>query len=141
MINLEQLSKEGKLYKWENQNCNKCSHIMWGHGFVLRYFQSFSDPLYMKKYRCPNCKVVVTTRPLGYWPFLRTKAEKVFDILNYRFTHFLDPPVWPIGFPRQRGGYWMRKWIRFYKMNYSNSNKELIKVLLELKSNFQSFFT
>jgi hypothetical protein len=140
MINLEQLSKEGKSYKWENENCNKCSHIMWGHGFTSRYFQSFSDPLYMKRYRCPNCKAIVTTRPLGYWQLVRTEAEKVFDTLHYRLTHYVFPPVWPIGISRQRGGYWLRKFSHFFKMNFSSS-KNILQSLSDLKSNLQSFFT
>jgi hypothetical protein len=140
MINLEQLSKEGKSYKWENENCNKCSQVMWGHGFASRYFQSFSDPLYMKRYRCPNCKAVITSRPHGYWPSVRTEIDKVFDTLHYRLTHYVFPPVWPLGITRQRGGYWLKKFTNFCKMNFSNS-KNILQTLSDLKSNLQSFFT
>lgn len=140
MINLVQLSNEGKSFKWEKQFCKNCSRCMWGHGFAARYFESFSVPLYMKRFRCPNCKAVATTRPQGFWNLIRTEIESVFNTLYYRLTHSADPPVWPTGFPRQRGGYWLRKWTRYFKMHFSKSSDDLIRALLTLKIQMQSFF-
>lgn len=139
-INMDQLSKEGKSFKWKKEICQKCDRNMWGHGFTTRYFQSYSDPLYLKRYRCNGCKTVVTMRPAGFWSFLRTDFFNIFATLLYRLTHAADPPVWPEGFPRQRGGYWLRTFYKFFKMNGMSSYSSPLEFLYSLKSTSQNFF-
>ena len=140
-IDLVQLSKEGKTYKWKKEICVKCSRCMWGHGFTSRYFQSFSEPVYLKKYRCEGCKTVVTMRPSGFWPLLRTEISIIFKVLIYRFVHSGDPPAWPEGFPRQRGGYWLRQFNKYFKMNAINLFLNPIDYLYSLQGVSLNFFT
>ena len=138
-INIDQLSKEGKLFKWGTRICDFCKVQMWGHGFVTRCFQSYSYPLYVKRYRCNGCSIVITCRPSSFWPHLQTEFIIIFNTLIYRLSHAADPPVWPEGIPRQRGGYWLRIFNRYYKMNglsYSNP----LNYLKSLKGAMQNFF-
>lgn len=139
-INMDQLSKEGKSFKWEKEFCEKCHRYMWGHGFTTRYFQSYPEPLYIKRYRCAGCSIVVTCRPLGFWPSLRTEFNIIFNALIYRLSHSADPPVWPVGVTRQRGGYWLRTFYKYFKMNVSQPYTNPIDFLYSLKRASQNFF-
>lgn len=139
MINMDQLSKEGKSFNWEKQLCEKCSCFMWGHGYVTRYFESFSEPLYMKRFRCHRCKVVGCVRPDGYWPFIKTPIINIFDVLTYRLSQILEP-VWPEGYPRQRCGYWLRRFQSFFKMHFMSKEIGLLETIAYLKREMQTFF-
>lgn len=139
-INLDQLSKEGKSYKWEKKNCEKCQRRMWGHGFTTRYFQSYIAPFYLKRYRCNGCKSVITARPFGFWRFLRSEFSVIFKTLIYRLSHATDPPVWPVEVTRQRGGYWLRAFNKYFKMNDQQSYSSPIDFLSSLKIASHNFF-
>ncbi len=112
-ITVEELSKSGKNHKWERHFCNKCSRFMWGHGFVTRYFQSIDGCVYLKRYRCPKCTTVATTRPDGHWPMIRSSIRAIFSILLTR----ISSGTWPISFSRQRGGHWLRRFVNHAKMS------------------------
>lgn len=112
-ITVSELSKNGKNHKWDNFHCSKCNRNMWGHGFVGRYFSSFVDAIFLKRYRCPDCCVVVTARPEGHRPRLRSSTFVIYQALSCRIT----TGVWPSGFPRQRGGHWIRRFVNFAKMS------------------------
>jgi hypothetical protein len=86
---------------------------MWGHGFVSRYFSSISNFIFLKRYRCPDCSTVVTTRPDGYWPFIRSSIFKVYKMLETR----ISTGSWPVNFPRQRGGHWLKRFVNYAKMS------------------------
>ncbi len=62
--------KKKKNFKWPSlkvcPNCN--SHRVWKHGFVLRLFDGFDEGLWLRRYRCPDCKTVITMRPRDYLP-------------------------------------------------------------------------
>ena len=111
-ITVSELSKDGKNHKWDKCHCNKCNRWMWGHGFVGRYFTSLEVVLFLKRYRCPDCSTVVTARPYDYWPFVRSSISIIHSMLMARvLTGF-----WPSGFPRQRGGHWLRRFAMNAKM-------------------------
>ena len=64
-VQLKDIFEQGKDYRWiRPAACLNCNHYMvWGHGFVPRYFDGFVGCLYMKCYRCPLCCCVMTSRP------------------------------------------------------------------------------
>ena len=67
-VNLDELQAEGKSYRWERpRHCPGCNGIrLWGHGYVLRYFQGFASGLWLRRWRCADCTQVHTLRPFGW---------------------------------------------------------------------------
>ena len=110
-ITIEELSKKGKTHKWEKHYCDKCQRSMWGHGFVMRYFSETWAGIYVKRYRCPDCSTVVTTRPQTYWQGVRSAILTIYEVLKSKLTGF-----WPPGFQRQRGLHWLRRFVDYAKM-------------------------
>jgi len=111
-ITFEELSKVGKDYNWPNHLCKSCKRNMWGHGYVARYSSILADAVYLKRYRCPDCRTVVTVRPEGYWPRIRSSILAVFEALKSKLSHGL----WPGGFSRQRGGHWLNRFVGLARM-------------------------
>jgi hypothetical protein len=66
---LAELFSLGKLYTWPRPtSCPRCgSRRLWGHGYVRRYFDGLSEPLWIKRWRCPDCGGVHTCRPDSHW--------------------------------------------------------------------------
>ena len=73
-IRLEVLSREGKRFKWTRPPPCKCGHIFWGHGYVARYFDGYSEKLWLKKWRCPLCRSLITFFPNGYIKFVGSET-------------------------------------------------------------------
>ena len=111
-INLKTLSTEGKNHKWAPCECEKCDRNMWGHGFVNRYFEGFTQ-IFMKKYRCPDCKTVVTTRPEGFRNYVRSTIKTIYHSLLTRIAS----GSWPPETTRQRGGHWLCRFVVHAKMS------------------------
>jgi hypothetical protein len=67
-VKLEKIQLTGKKFFWEKPAmCPRCQGTrLWGHGFVMRYFHGFSQGLWMKRWRCPECRNVHTARPCQY---------------------------------------------------------------------------
>mgnify|MGYP003893747999 CR=1 FL=1 len=110
-ITIEELSKNGKNHKWDKHQCDKCHRNMWGHGFVMRYFAEITDGIYLKRYRCPDCTMVVTTRPDSHWKSFRSAIQTIYEALKSKLTGF-----WPLEFPRQRGLHWLLRLVNLAKM-------------------------
>jgi len=72
-VDVKQLYELGRSYPWEKPaRCPACrGGRLWGHGFVLRYFEPFEEPAWIKRYRCPDCGAVHTMRPDTYLQGLR----------------------------------------------------------------------
>jgi transposase-like protein len=72
-VDVKRLYELGKGYPWQKPaRCPVCrSDRLWGHGFVRRYFEPFEQPVWIKRYRCPDCGAVHTMRPDTYLEGLR----------------------------------------------------------------------
>lgn len=122
-ITIKDLTKAGKAYNWKDCECPSCLRKMWGHGFVLRYFSECEGGLFLKRYRCPKCGMVATTRPEGYWARIRSSIASIYSSLRSRLTLL----TWPAGFPRQRGGHWLGRFVELAKME----SKESLSLFLD----------
>ena len=111
-IILDSLLKEGKNFKWEECQCSDCGCLMWGHGFVGRYFEESAGIVFLKRYRCSKCGKVITIRPEGYWPRIRSSILTIFVSLIAR----LRDKIWPKKVPHQRGGHWLARFCQHAKM-------------------------
>lgn len=112
-ITLQKLTEDGKNHKWPACPCEKCHRNMWGHGYVARYLSNIPQQLFLKRYRCPDCGKVMTARPEGFWPFIRTSISTIYQMLHFKISN----GRWPIHFSRQRGGHWLRRFVIHTKMS------------------------
>jgi hypothetical protein len=116
-VNLNQIQLLGKRFWWKKLDiCPNCqSRRVWGHGFTLRYFQGFSEGLWIKRWRCPDCSGVHTARPHEYpvgsqYP-IRTRLESVLArIEGRRFFRTV---------PRQTQQYWWKAF-KFQSRQHEN---------------------
>jgi hypothetical protein len=64
-VDVKRLFELGKAYPWPRPECcRSCSsRRIWGHGYVKRYFEDSCEPLWVRRFRCPECGTVYTLRP------------------------------------------------------------------------------
>lgn len=132
-INMTALALEQKNFKWDQYFCTQCNSKLWSHGFLIRYFSNFNIPLYFKRFRCCNCKIVFTIRPNSHWPRFQSSVEKIFNTIEYKFKN----KKWPDG-NRQLYNYWINRFISYYQMHFQT--KPIMDVFQFLKASKQSFF-
>ena len=79
-VDLHQLLSQGKAYPWPRPaRCPSCGGIrLWSHGYVRRNFDGFDSSLWIKRFRCPDCRSVHTMRPAGYGAFIQASRLIVF---------------------------------------------------------------
>jgi hypothetical protein len=82
---IKKISKLGKKYKWQKPaRCHHCNEpTLWGHGFVLSFFDGFDQGIYLKRYRCPYCHTVFKLKPFGYFNRFQADIRMIFSsVLN-----------------------------------------------------------
>lgn len=97
----------GRKYPWQRpERCPKCGGVrVWGHGFVAAYFdEAGSQSVYLKRYRCPQCGVVIRLRPSGYWRRIQATVATVRQCVVER----LEKGRWPPRCNSARGRHWLR---------------------------------
>lgn len=106
-----------KKYRWfAPARCPSCKeHIVWGHGYVLRYFQGFVKGLWMKRWRCPACYSVHTARPLEYPPGFQYREETIYKSIFRK----LDNRTYIPDIPYQTQQYWLKA-ITFQSLRFNN---------------------
>lgn len=102
---LHEVAEAGAAFKWNRPKCECGGLRVWGHGRVGRYFEGFSKPLLVQRFRCADCKTVFTCRPKGWWARFVACATTVIGVLIARFTD----RRWPATVPRQRAEHWLRR--------------------------------
>ena len=117
-VSTDDLVKEGKNYNWKRpckcQNPGCKSEKLWGHGYVKRYFFACSEAVYLKRWRCPHCHSVITTRPKSFWRRFQETKSRIFEALRHRL-HPKIPKAWPLWTTRQRAGHWLKKLLNHAK--------------------------
>jgi hypothetical protein len=114
-VKLKEIFDQGKSYKWKKPKmCGNCrSTRLWGHGFVLAFFDVFDEGIYLRRYRCPCCGCVIRMKPMGYLRGFQTAINTIRDDLFCR----IKTGKWPAGSSGQRGRHWLaalKKNIRLY---------------------------
>ena len=96
----------GRDYPWPRPElCPRChERAVWGHGFVLAYFDGFDQGVLLRRYRCPGCGCVIRLRPEGY--FSRFQAS--IATIRFALSHRLRRGRWPPHLSRSRQGHWLR---------------------------------
>ena len=101
------LLEVGRQYPWQRpERCPKCQGLrVWGHGYVEAYFDEVGNAcVLLKRYRCPECGVVIRMRPSGYWRRIQATVATVRQCLVDR----LEKGRWPAGCNSARGRHWLR---------------------------------
>ena len=90
---LKEIFERGKDYPWVKPDVCPCcnNYKLWGHGFTARFFHGFPQCLYLKCYRCPGCKSVITLRPDTHFSRIRSSRDTIRDHLERR----LNTGRWP----------------------------------------------
>lgn len=79
---------------------------VWGHGFVVRYFDCCLGPVELRRWRCQDCGCVYIMRPFGYWPRHHAPVRVILKSLCHRILRGLWDKA--LGLTRQRQGHWLR---------------------------------
>lgn len=105
-VDVKRIVEEGKDYSWPRpEQCPACqSRRLWGHGYVRRYFEGWSEGIWIKRYRCPECRAVHTLRPEGFYKGFYYRTWTILLSLLNRIIH----GDWVRGLSRQVQQYWWR---------------------------------
>jgi len=115
----------GRKYPWQRpERCPKCGGVrVWGHGFVPAYFdEAGSQCVFLKRYRCPQCRVVIRMRPSGYWRRIQAAVAAVVQCVLDR----IEKGRWPPGSNAARGRHWLRALKRQVRTHLGMSYAERI---------------
>ena len=95
----------GQKFPWPRpKQCIRCGGRIWGHGFVLAYFDGFDEGLWLRRWRCPDCRAIYRVRPHGYFRRFQSSIYTIRSSISRR----LKMGRWPPDLPRGRGGHWLR---------------------------------
>ena len=102
---VKKIFRLGKRFPWPRPECClRCGGRLWGHGYTSGYFDGFNDPLWLRRYRCPDCRAIIKVRPKGYWPRFQATIDTIRRSISHRLTHH----KWLPDLPRSRQGHWLR---------------------------------
>jgi hypothetical protein len=106
VVKLKQIFKQQRDYPWPRpERCPRCQECrLWGHGFVLAYFDESAEALYLKRFRCPGCRCVIRLRPKGYFLRFQASIQRIYACLRQRLVE----GRYEAGISRSRQRYWMR---------------------------------
>lgn len=116
---IKEIFKLGKKYKWQKpERCHRCQESrLWGHGFVLCFFDGFEQGLYLKRYRCPYCHTIFKLKPQGYLKKFQAATRMIFSsILGRVYKNKYLP-----GVSRNRQHFWFIALKRNIKAYLSNT--------------------
>jgi len=131
-VTVEELSKEGRNFKWERPICPCGCKKVWKHGFVARFFDKLS--LDLQRFRCPKCLKVFTLMPSGFWRNCQSSAKVIIESLVER----LKRKRWPTDVPRQRGGFWLSRFQAYaYAFFPDKDQLQILQAPLELRTCFR----
>ena len=118
-VKLKLLFALGRQYPWERpDSCPRCSsYRLWGHGFVMAYFDGYDQALWLKRYRCPDCGCVVRMRPAGY--FKRFQAG--IAVIRSSVESKIYKGAWIPGVSRTRQCHWFRALLRRIKAHLTDT--------------------
>jgi hypothetical protein len=103
---LNEIFEKGRNYPWKRPEvCPNCNcHKVWGHGFVEVCFDGFFACLYIRRYRCPDCKCVMRLRPVGFFSRFQAPVATIRSSVANRQHN----GKWLPGISRTRQAHWFR---------------------------------
>ena len=103
---LKVIFAKGRNFLWERPSaCPRCGNWkVWGHGFVQAVFEGFDVPLWLKRYRCPECGCVIQMRPSSHFSRFQSSKKVIRSALDQRINH----GKWPSDQLSGRMRHWLR---------------------------------
>ena len=107
---IKEIFSLGRNYPWlKPEQCPRCKgRRLWGHGYVMAFFDGFNEPVWLRRYRCPVCGCVIRLKPKGYLRRFQASIEIIRCRLLYRLRHGRWPPDGP---SRSRQGHWLHAFL------------------------------
>ena len=107
---LKEILKKQRDYPWPRPDVCACCRAskVWGHGFVLAYFDGFATGIYIRRYRCPGCGCVIRLRPRGYFRRIQASIRTIRKSLYERIVKGRYLP----GVSRSRQRHWLNGLVR-----------------------------
>jgi hypothetical protein len=104
-VKLKDIDDQGRNFKWPKPvGCPRChSTRIWGHGYVLANFDGFSQSLWLRRYRCPDCNCIIRMKPMGYFRRFQAPIQTIFNCLHRRIIG----GRWHPELSRSRQRHWM----------------------------------
>jgi hypothetical protein len=105
-VSIKEIVERGRDFPWPRPGvCPRCEgRRVWGHGFITAFFDGFDEQVFLRRYRCPECRCVMRARPSGYFERVQASVETVRSSVAFR----LENGRWPPGGSRPRQGHWLR---------------------------------
>jgi hypothetical protein len=105
-VSINELLEKGRDFPWPRPRlCGRCGGVrLWGHGFVSAYFNGAAVLVWLRRYRCPDCRCMHRMRPCGYFKRFQAAVHTMALCLAYR----LQTGRWAPGSSRSRQGHWLR---------------------------------
>ncbi len=106
LVSIKEIVARGRDFPWPRpEACPRCEgRRVWCHGFVSAFFDGFSEQVFLRRYRCPECRCVMRARPSGHFKRVQASIETVRSSIAFRLEH----GRWPAGISRSRQGHWVR---------------------------------
>ena len=103
---IKEILEKGKRFPWKKPDlCPSCNDtVLWGHGFVLNYFEGLNQGIYLKRYRCPCCGTVIKLKPLGYFKNYQVSIKTIYSSLKSQIINKTYLP----GMSRNRQYFWFK---------------------------------
>ena len=107
---VKQIMELGRRFPWPRpERCPRCGSVrLWGHGFVVAYFDDVPEAVFLKRYRCPDCRAVIRLRPRGYWSRFQASAAAIRQSLFRKLIW----GRWDPRLPRSRQRHWLKGLLR-----------------------------
>ena len=105
-VSIKEIVERGRDFPWPRpESCPRCrSDRVWGHGYVGALFDGFLGQVFLKRWRCPDCRCVMRVRPDGYFNRFQAPVRQIRSSIALR----LRTGRWPPGSSRTRQGHWLR---------------------------------
>jgi hypothetical protein len=126
---LKDIYEQGRNFKWSKPDrCKRCGSLrVWGHGFVVAYFDGFMGCFYLRRFRCPDCNCVMRMKPEGYFSRFHASIDVIDTCLKGRLRFGRWAPY--IGKSRQR--HWLSA-LKKKTMSWFGVGKDLMTAFFEL---------
>ena len=86
---LKDIYTQGRNFNWiKPDRCPRCgSARVWGHGYVMAYFDDFHECIFLRRFRCPDCTCVIRMKPKGYFNRFHAPIDTIRSCLYHRLLY------------------------------------------------------